>query len=81
MFASQTQQMNYSFMRHINATPATSVTVFVDFTPLPTASEPMIQLDPPLNQSKYLSNLFQHESLLLTVEPSALQKTSSGYVK
>lgn len=53
MFASQTQQMNYSFMRHINATPATSVTVFVDFTPLPTASEPMIQLDPP-PQSKQI---------------------------
>lgn len=47
MFTSQMQQMNYSFMRRINATPAMSLTVFVDFTPLPTASELMNQLDPP----------------------------------
>lgn len=53
IFAWQTQQMNYSFMRRVKATPATSVTVFVDFTPLPTASEPMNQLDfPP--QSKQI---------------------------
>lgn len=53
IFASQTQQTNYSFMRRINATPATSLTVFVDFTPLPTASEPMNQLDSP-PQSKQI---------------------------
>lgn len=39
--------MNYSFMRRIDATPATSLTFFVDFTLLPTASEPMNRLDFP----------------------------------